>query len=67
MQNTSEKLKIMQISKKLLKIFIKDLHLLIRSYNEDSEKFPQVKYHNDKQILKMEGKIEAYQNLINHF
>lgn len=54
----------MTISKKILRKEIEATELLIQYYNEESQKYPQIAHHNDKQVLKMEGKIEAYKSLI---
>jgi hypothetical protein len=55
----------MTISKKLLRNEINTLKLVIESYNEESRKFPQIASHNAKQVLRMEGKIQAFEALIN--
>jgi hypothetical protein len=57
----------MTISKTLLKREIETTEFLIQSYNEESKNFPQIASHNDKQVLKMQGKIEAYKSLILNF
>ncbi len=57
----------MTISKTLLKKEIETTEFLIQSYNEESKKYPQIAIHNDKQVLKMQGKIEAYKSLIQNF
>ncbi len=57
----------MTISKTLLKKEIETTEFLIQSYNEESKKYPQISNHNDKQVLKMQGKIEAYKSLIQNF
>jgi len=62
-----QKLEIMTISKTLLKKEIETTEFLIQSYNEESKKYPQIANHNDKQVLKMQGKIEAYNSLIQNF
>jgi hypothetical protein len=54
----------MTISKTLLRKEIETTKFLIQAYNEESQKFPQIASHNDKQVLKMQGKIEAYESLI---
>lgn len=55
----------MAITKKLLKRSIEDTIILINSYNEESRKFPQIAHHNDKRVLKLQGKIEAYYEMLN--
>ena len=55
----------MTISKKLLRNEIDTLKNLIESYNEESRIFPQIASHNAKQVLRMEGKIQAFESLIN--
>ena len=57
----------MTISKTLLRKEIETIKFLIQEYNEESQKFPQIASHNDKQVLKMQGKIEAYEYLILNF
>ena len=57
----------MTISKTLLRKEIETTEFLIQSYNEESKKFQQIASHNDKQVLKMQGKIEAYKSLILNF
>lgn len=57
----------MTISKTLLRKEIETTKFLIQEYNEESQKFPQISSHNDKQVLKMQGKIEAYESLISNF
>ena len=57
----------MTISKTLLRREIETTEFLIQSYNEESKNFPQIASHNDKQVLKMQGKIEAYKSLILNF
>jgi len=57
----------MTISKTLLRKEIETTQFLIESYNEESARYPQIASHNDKQVLKMQGKIEAYQSLIANF
>ncbi len=57
----------MTISKKLLRNEIETTKFLIDQYNEESRNFPQIASHNDKQVLKMQGKIEAYKSLILNF
>ena len=57
----------MTISKKILREEIERTEFLIQAYNEESQKYPQIAHHNDKQVLKMEGKIEAYKSLISNF
>ena len=54
----------MQIPKRLLKSFIRDSKHLIESYENDSKKHPVLKSYNDKQILRLEGKIEAWEALL---
>jgi len=58
---------IMTISKKILRNEIETTKFLIEQYNEESRNFPQIKFNNDKQVLKMMGKIEAYESLIKTF
>ncbi len=57
----------MQISKTLLRREIETTKYIIEQYNEESQKFPQIAHHNNKQVLKMEGKIEAYESLLRNF
>ena len=57
----------MTISKKLLRNEIETTKFLIEQRNEESRNFPQIKFNNDKQVLKMMGKIEAYESLIQAF
>lgn len=57
----------MTISKKLLRNEIETAKYLIEQYNEESRNFPQIKFHNDKQVLKMMGALEAYESLIKTF
>jgi len=57
----------MTISKTLLRKEIEATEFLIQSYNQESATYPQIASHNDKQVLKMQGKIEAYQSLIANF
>ena len=54
----------MTISKTLLRKEIETTKFLIQSYNEESAKYPQIASHNDRQVLKMKGKIEAYESLM---
>jgi len=61
------KLNIMTISKKLLRNEIETTKYLIEQYNEESRNFPQIKFNNDKQVLKMMGKLEAFESLIKTF
>ena len=61
------KFKIMTISKKLLRNEIETTKYLIEQYNEESRNFPQIKFNNDKQVLKMMGKLEAFESLIKTF
>lgn len=57
----------MTITKTILRKEIKSTEFLIQAYNEESQNYPQVAHHNDKQVLKMRGKIEAYESLIRNF
>ncbi len=57
----------MTISKKLLRNEIETTKYLIERYNEESRNFPQIKFNNDKQVLKMMGKLEAFESLIKTF
>lgn len=63
--NKPLKFKIMTISKTFLRKQIQDYKNLIESYNEESRNFPQIASHNAKQVLRMEGKIQAFEALIN--
>ena len=51
----------MTISKKLLRQSIETTEFLISEYNKESEKFTQIASHNAKKLLKMQGRIEAFQ------
>ena len=55
----------MTISKKLLKNEIETTKFLIEQCNEESRNFPQIASHNNKQVLRMEGKIQAFNDLLN--
>jgi hypothetical protein len=55
----------MTISKKLLRNEIDTLKNLIESLNEESRNFPQIASHNAKQVLRMEGRIQAFSDLLN--
>ena len=57
----------MQISKTLIKRQLETTKYIIEQYNEESQKFPQIAHHNNKQVLKMEGKIEVYESLLRDF
>ena len=57
----------MTISKKLLRNEIETTKYLIEQYNEESRNFPQIKFNNDKHVLKMMGKLEAFESLIKTF
>ena len=57
----------MQISKTLLRREIETTKYVITQYNDESKKYPQIASHNNKQVLKMEGKIEAYESLLSNF
>ena len=57
----------MTISKTLLRNEIETTKYLIEDYNKESRNFPEMKYHNDKQVLKMMGRLEAYESLLKTF
>jgi hypothetical protein len=57
----------MTITKTILREEIKNTEYLIEAYNEESKNYPQAAHHNNKQVLKMRGKIEAYESLIRNF
>jgi polyhydroxyalkanoate synthesis regulator protein len=54
----------MTISKTFLRKQIETFKAIIEQYNEESKNFPQIASHNAKQVLKLEGQIQAYQGLI---
>ena len=55
----------MTISKTFLRKQIETFKVIIEGYNEESKNFPQISSHNAKQVLKLEGQIQAYQDLVN--
>lgn len=55
----------MTISKKLLKREIEATKILIEGLKEESKNYPQIASHNAKSILRLEGKIQAYNQLLN--
>ena len=57
----------MTITKTTLKQSIKITKLMIKEYNKQSLEFTFLASHNDKQVLRMEGKIQAYKSLLNNF
>ncbi len=56
----------MNISKRLLKSIIKETVILINAYDKESIKYPNIKYHNDRYILGLKGRIVAYNELLKH-
>ena len=57
----------MQINKGTLKAFIKQNEEKIQRLREESTQYPQMASHNERQILKVEGMIIAYQGLLDTY
>ena len=55
----------MTISKTFLRKQIETFESIIEAYNEESINFPQIASHNAKQVLRLEGKIQAYKGFLN--
>ena len=55
----------MTISKTFLRKQIETFESIIEAYNEESRNFPQIASHNAKQVLRLEGKIQAYKGFLN--
>ena len=55
----------MTISKTFLRKEIETFKSIIEQYNEESKNFPQIATHNAKQVLRLEGKIQAYNEFLN--
>lgn len=54
----------MRITQRILKTLINETNDVINALNEESEKLPQMKHHNDRSIIRLKGKRDGLESIL---